>query len=218
MKDFILSSKADISESSHPRLRSHCFPIGDIARCPNNCNCNSTVKRILYEVADLVLIRGEAAAREQYRAILQIADGVAIHSSDHSRAPPKVPHVCTATDDLVFLREAGGDLREKINQIRSSVRSIESRSSSELDRYKQLALRNEAKLIAERNLNKRLRAQLERTTGSRNPTLTSRSLSRYSHMSEPEEYRNRPGLGALTVRSMNSARPFSPRNHKNHQH
>jgi hypothetical protein len=173
----------------------------------SNRNCKP-LREFLYGVADLVLNKSEESARDQHRAITHLADSLTLDTVgiSYDGIGKRSSDVGGSTDDLLYIRETSEDLREKIQQMRSTMSSLDSLRTADLHRYRDLAFRNEAKLLAERNVSRRLRAQLDRMGSCRNSQLTSRSLSRYGHGLDHDDSASRQGLGALTVRSMNSAR------------
>ena len=174
-----------------------------------------TLRKVLHDIADLVLTTTETSAREQHRKILQFADKLSM-GVGQQEACARAPRLLSTKDDLRFVRETSKDIHGSIHHLRTSMKSIDEQHREELAKYRELVISHQVKLQAERNLIRRLKAQLNGRSSCRNSQLTSRSLSRYSHESDGKESLNRMGLGALTVRSMTSARTVSPKIQKDH--
>ena len=183
--------------------------------CLRDRESSALVNYIVRDVAKLVTVHGETRLKEQYEDILALATDRQGKQTSRSSSSSHQRQDDDLEDDSERLREGNLDLLEKMGMMRDQVRKLEEKRRSEvraineeLEKCKQLLVETEARLVAERVQNRRLKKELFRSGSSS-------SLG----SEEDDDCNKRFGFGALTVRSFNgreetTSRPISAKSRK----
>jgi len=169
---------------------------------------SALVDHIVHDVAHLTTVYGQRRLRDEFENIISLSKDFTTDVSTNcscetcSSCYPESDSGRTVHqksdeewDNEDVMHAANADLLSKMNAMRSAIIKMEEKQQSEIqklqaekDRYKELLVDTERKLIKERLLNQKLRESISRTT-------------RAGHNHSHGEY----GYGALTVRSCDSA-------------